>query len=379
MLRDYAGRPTPGHRGGAAVRGARACGCCSSARTWPTPAATRSTTRWARPCWPGGWARPRWSPRPAPGQHGVAAATAAAHLGLDCTVYMGEVDIDRQELNVFRMELLGATVVPVTLRRAHAQGRHQRGHAALGDDRRTRRTTASARSWARIRTRGWSASSSGSSARRPAAQCARPAGRRRARRRGGLRGRRLQRGRHVRRLRGHARPGWSASRPPGGAAVANGAPRRAARLPLQLPAGRARPDHRGALRSRRAWTTRASGPSTPTSPQPGAPSTTPSTDAEAVAAVELCARAEGILPALESAHALAWVAPRRAAGELPAGGRRAGHHVRPRRQGRRQPEGAHPWPPLRPRSARPAPPAGPASSPTSPAGSAPTGPTCWPR
>jgi tryptophan synthase beta chain len=48
------------------------------------------------------------------GQHGVAAATVAAHLGLDCTVFMGEKDIARQELNVFRMELLGATVVPVT-------------------------------------------------------------------------------------------------------------------------------------------------------------------------------------------------------------------------------------------------------------------------
>jgi len=48
------------------------------------------------------------------GQHGVATATAAARLGLACTVYMGEIDTHRQELNVFRMELLGATVVPVT-------------------------------------------------------------------------------------------------------------------------------------------------------------------------------------------------------------------------------------------------------------------------
>ncbi|MGH9089273.1 MAG: tryptophan synthase subunit beta [Acidimicrobiales bacterium] len=47
------------------------------------------------------------------GQHGVAAATAAALLGLDCTVYMGEVDTERQALNVFRMELLGAEVRPV--------------------------------------------------------------------------------------------------------------------------------------------------------------------------------------------------------------------------------------------------------------------------
>ena len=47
------------------------------------------------------------------GQHGVATATAAALLGLECTVYMGEVDTQRQELNVFRMELLGAEVRPV--------------------------------------------------------------------------------------------------------------------------------------------------------------------------------------------------------------------------------------------------------------------------
>ena len=48
------------------------------------------------------------------GQHGVASATAAALFGLECTVFMGEVDTKRQELNVFRMELLGAEVRPVT-------------------------------------------------------------------------------------------------------------------------------------------------------------------------------------------------------------------------------------------------------------------------
>jgi tryptophan synthase beta chain len=47
------------------------------------------------------------------GQHGVASATAAALLGLECQVYMGSVDIARQALNVFRMKLLGATVIPV--------------------------------------------------------------------------------------------------------------------------------------------------------------------------------------------------------------------------------------------------------------------------
>jgi tryptophan synthase beta chain len=48
------------------------------------------------------------------GQHGVASATVAARLGLECVVYMGEEDVRRQSPNVFRMKLLGATVVPVT-------------------------------------------------------------------------------------------------------------------------------------------------------------------------------------------------------------------------------------------------------------------------
>jgi len=48
------------------------------------------------------------------GQHGVASATVAARLGLECVVYMGSVDIERQAINVYRMKLLGASVVPVT-------------------------------------------------------------------------------------------------------------------------------------------------------------------------------------------------------------------------------------------------------------------------
>ena len=48
------------------------------------------------------------------GQHGVASATVAARLGLKCVVYMGATDIERQKINVYRMKLLGAEVVPVT-------------------------------------------------------------------------------------------------------------------------------------------------------------------------------------------------------------------------------------------------------------------------
>ena len=47
------------------------------------------------------------------GQHGVATATAAALFGMECTVFMGAEDMDRQALNVYRMELLGATVTKV--------------------------------------------------------------------------------------------------------------------------------------------------------------------------------------------------------------------------------------------------------------------------
>ena len=57
--------------------------------------------------------KPRVIAETGAGQHGVATATAAAVFGLDCDVYMGTEDIRRQSLNVFRMELLGAKVIPV--------------------------------------------------------------------------------------------------------------------------------------------------------------------------------------------------------------------------------------------------------------------------
>src|SRR4029077_10886293 len=66
------------------------------------------------------------------GQHGVATATVAALFGLPCIVYMGEVDMERQQPNVFRMRLLGAEVVPVksgsrTLKDAMKEGLSGRG------------------------------------------------------------------------------------------------------------------------------------------------------------------------------------------------------------------------------------------------------------
>ena len=70
------------------------------------------------------------------GQHGVATATVCARFGLPCVVYMGAVDVERQKPNVFRMNLLGAEVRPVTSGRGDPEGRHERGPARLGHQRR---------------------------------------------------------------------------------------------------------------------------------------------------------------------------------------------------------------------------------------------------
>ncbi len=78
------------------------------------------------------------------GQHGVATATAAALFGLDCVVYMGEVDTERQALNVARMRLLGAEVDPGHRRLPHPEGRDQRGACATGSPTSRPPTTSSA-------------------------------------------------------------------------------------------------------------------------------------------------------------------------------------------------------------------------------------------
>ena len=66
------------------------------------------------------------------GQHGVATATVCALMGMDCVVYMGKEDTQRQSLNVYRMELLGAKVVAVGQRHRNPEGRHQRSLPGLG-------------------------------------------------------------------------------------------------------------------------------------------------------------------------------------------------------------------------------------------------------
>ena len=111
ILRDYAGRPSSlseCHNLGERLGLDR----CSSARTSTTRARTRSTTSSAKRCRQADGQAPVHR-RDRRGQHGVATATAAALMGLECKVYMGAVDVARQELNVFRMRLLGAEVEAV--------------------------------------------------------------------------------------------------------------------------------------------------------------------------------------------------------------------------------------------------------------------------
>jgi tryptophan synthase beta chain len=113
LLRDYAGRPTPlsfarrltEHVGGARIYLKREDLCHTGAHKINNVLgqgllAVRMGKR-------------RVIAETGAGQHGVATATVAALFGLECAVYMGSEDIDRQALNVFRMRLLGARVIPV--------------------------------------------------------------------------------------------------------------------------------------------------------------------------------------------------------------------------------------------------------------------------
>jgi tryptophan synthase beta chain len=113
LLRDYAGRPTPlgfarrltEHVGGARIYLKREDLCHTGAHKINNVLgqgllAVRMGKR-------------RVIAETGAGQHGVATATAAALFGLECAVYMGTEDIERQALNVFRMRLLGARVIPV--------------------------------------------------------------------------------------------------------------------------------------------------------------------------------------------------------------------------------------------------------------------------
>jgi len=113
LLATYAGRPTPlyfaerltRHVGGARIYLKREDLCHTGAHKINNVLGQALLAQ--------RMGKPRVVAETGAGQHGVASATAAALLGLECDVYMGRVDVERQALNVFRMKLLGAKVIPV--------------------------------------------------------------------------------------------------------------------------------------------------------------------------------------------------------------------------------------------------------------------------
>ena len=114
LLRDYAGRPTPLFHaarltetlGGAQIYLKREDLAHTGAHKINNVLGQALLARWM--------GKRRIIAETGAGQHGVASATAAALLGLECDIYMGAEDVRRQALNVFRMELLGARCIPVT-------------------------------------------------------------------------------------------------------------------------------------------------------------------------------------------------------------------------------------------------------------------------
>ena len=113
MLRDYVGRETP------LTYAARLSELLGGARIWlkredlAHTGAHKINNALGQVLLARRMGKPRIIAETGAGQHGVATATACARFGIECIVYMGEEDVRRQALNVFRMNLLGAEVVPV--------------------------------------------------------------------------------------------------------------------------------------------------------------------------------------------------------------------------------------------------------------------------
>ena len=287
--------------------------------------------------------KPRVIAETGAGQHGVASATAAALLDLECVVYMGEVDTRRQALNVARMRMLGATVVPVTtgsrtLKDAINEALRDwvanvdTTHYLLGTAAGPHPFPAIVRDFVRRhRHRGP----------RAVPGAARPA----AGRGGRLRRRRLQRDRHLPRVRARTTGVRLYGFEAGGEGVETG----------RHAASHHRRRRPGVLHGARTYVLQDDdgqtveshsisagldypgvGPEHAWLHDTGRAVYQPVTDAEAMAAFQLLCRTEGIIPAIESAHALAGaarIAPRLRGGAGPHADHR-GQPVRPRRQGR---------------------------------------------
>ena len=272
------------------------------------------------------------------GQHGVATATACALLGLECVVYMGTEDMRRQRPNVERMGLLGARGGAGRGRRAHAQGGGQRGDPRLGHERRDDAL--------RDRLGGRPGPVPGAGARPPAGD----------RRRGARPDARDRRARLPDRVvacvgggsnaigtfvafvgdeavelvgveaarRGARRSGTARRLPPGARACCT------ARCPRSSRTRTGRSSRR--TRSPPGLDYPGVGPEHAHLRDTGRVRYESVTDDEALAAFRELSRLEGIIPALEPAHAIAWVL----AQARPPAERHARDAQRPRRQGPRR-------------------------------------------
>jgi tryptophan synthase beta chain len=113
LLRDYAGRPTPLYLASRLTERLGGARIYLKREDLAHTGAHKINNALGQGLLAKRMGKPRVVAETGAGQHGVAAATVCAVLGLDCVVYMGEEDIRRQALNVFRMKLLGAEVRPV--------------------------------------------------------------------------------------------------------------------------------------------------------------------------------------------------------------------------------------------------------------------------
>ena len=318
LLRDYVGPPDAARPRRAALRAARLPRLAEA--RGPLPHGRAQDQQRARP----GAAREAdgqdaaSSPRPAPGQHGVATATVCALLGLECVVYMGTEDMARQAPNVARMRLLGAEVRGVdsgtrTLKDAINEAMRdwvtnvRTTHYLLGSVLGAHPYPAMVRDFQAVIGREARAQVLEADGRLPDLLVACVGGGSNAiglffafLEDAGVRmvgveagGRSSQPGRARRPL-----PDREGRRAPASASSRGRAPTCCRTRPATC--CRRTP-------SRRASTTRRSAPSTRCCTTRAASSTTRSRDDEALAAFHLLGETEGILPALESSHAVAWL------------------------------------------------------------------------
>ena len=292
--------------------------------------------------------KPRVIAETGAGQHGVATATVAARYGMECVVYMGTEDIARQAQNVYRMKLLGATVVPVesgskTLKDALNEAMRD-WVTNVGNTFYIIGTVAGPHPYPMM-VRDFNSIVGKECVEQMPAMRGPP-----ARRGARLRRRRLERDGHLLRL--HSRREREADRRRGGRpgardgqarGVALARARRACCTATARTSCRTRTARSSTrTRSPRASTIRASAPSTRGSRTRGRAQYVSVTDDEALAAFHTLCRTEGIIPALESSHAVAYamkIAPTMAQGQDPAR-----EPLRPRRQGHahgREGLGAH--------------------------------------